>query len=313
MKYLVTGGTGFLGKNIVQYLQGLGHEVWVATRDPQNDHQLKADFEKGILAWGDNIALTGFDYVIHAAGKAHIVPKTETEKQLFFDINEAGTRLLLEKLEQMTVMPAGLVFISSVSVYGRQTGENITENAPLLASDPYGKSKINAEKLVHEWGKKNKIVTAIIRLPLVVGKNAPGNLESMMNGIKSSRYLRIGKGTAKKSMVWAEDVCKVIPQLVTHNGIYNLTDGEHPSFAELEDAITNALNLKGVKKIPLIIAKIAGSAGTLAEIITGRKMPINNRLLGKIINPLTFSDVKARRELHWNPDPVLKHIKEIVI
>jgi nucleoside-diphosphate-sugar epimerase len=59
------------------------------------------------------------------------------------------------------------------------------------------------------------------------------------------------------------------------------------------------------------VAASAALAGTILERITGKRMPISNRLLGKITSSLTFSSDKARRELGWKPEPVLDHIKEI--
>jgi nucleoside-diphosphate-sugar epimerase len=316
LKYLVTGGTGFLGRYIVNNLQRTGNEVYIATRYTKEPNHIRADFENNIFELRTNSGVKQgqglFDYVIHAAGKAHMVPKTAQEKQAFFDVNAAGTKLLLDKLEALPAMPKGLVFISSVAVYGLEEGIEIDENQALAATDPYGRSKIEAEKLILDWGKKNSVTIGIARLPLVGGKNAPGNLDSMIKGIKSGRYFRIGKGDARKSMVWAADVAAILPVLAQKGGIYNFTDGRHPSFAELEDAITLSLKLKPVKKLPYIVAKFAAVAGTLAEKMTGKKMPINNRLIQKITSQLTFSDERAKRALGWAPSPVLDHIKDMV-
>jgi GlcNAc-P-P-Und epimerase len=311
MKYLVTGGTGFLGRYIVDFLQSAGNEVFITTRNPIEPNHIKADFEKGILEFpaGNNVT---FDYVIHAAGKAHIVPKTDPDRQAFFNVNVAGTKLLLDKLGQLASLPKGFVFISSVSVYGRDSGTDITENEPLNATDPYGKSKIETEKLILDWGSKNNVTIGIARLPLIAGKNPPGNLGKMINGIKGGKYFRIGAGSARKSMVWAGDIAAIMPKLAQTGGIYNFTDGYHPAFAELEDAITAALGLQKVKRFPLFFAKIAAGVGSILEKLTGKKMPVNNLILSKIINPLTFSDVKAGKELNWNPTRLTDHIKEIV-
>jgi GlcNAc-P-P-Und epimerase len=311
MRYLVTGGSGFLGKYIVDYLQNAGEEVIIATRNPQAPNHIKADFEKNVFEFPTQNGY-GFDFIIHAAGKAHVLPKTNDDIKAFHTINVMGTKLLLEKIEHAASQLKGIVFISSVSIYGRETGKNISENEPLAATDPYGKSKIDAEKILEEWGNKNGIPIGIARLPLVAGQNAPGNLRSMIKGIKTGRYFRIGNGAARKSMVWAGDIAEIIPGLARKGGIYNFTDGYHPSFAELENAITKALNLPDVKMIPMPLAKMAALAGTIIEKITGKKMPLSNRVIKKIILPLTFSDQKARSELNWKPTPVLNHIKEIV-
>ena len=315
MNFLITGGTGFLGKYIVDELQKNDNNIFITTRHPNQSNHILADFEKGVLDLESNKDFQcRIDdlIVIHSAGKAHSVPKSETEKKSFFDINIEGTKLLLQKLEMLPHLPKSLVFISSVSVYGAEKGLNITETAPLNANDPYGKSKIEAEKLILQWGKKHNIIIGILRLPLIAGKNPPGNLKSMINGIKSGRYFRIGKGTARKSMVWASDVASILPDIAIIGGIYNLTDGYHPGFAELEDAITNSLHRNPVKNMPIFIANIVGIAGSTIEFITHKKMPINKAVVSKITSPLTFSDDKARTELGWKPSGVLSHINEML-
>ena len=76
--------------------------------------------------------------MLHACGKAHVVPKTEAEKQLFFDINYIGTIHLCNALEKVGT-PKALVFISTVAVYGCEFGELITEEHSLDGDTPYAK------------------------------------------------------------------------------------------------------------------------------------------------------------------------------
>jgi len=317
MKCLITGGTGFLGKYIVNQMQQNGNEVFITTRHPQQNNHILADFERGILDLETNAGFTKESennlIVIHAAGKAHSVPKSDAEQKSFYDINVEGTKLLLQKLETLQKLPKSMVFISSVSVYGRETGQDISESEPLNATEPYGKSKIESEKLILEWGRKYKVMIGIARLPLVAGKNPPGNLQSLISGIKSGRYFRIGNGKARKSMVWAADIASVLQVISEKGGIYNLTDGYHPTFEELEDGITSSLGLRQVKKISTFIATMAGIVGSILGNMTGKKMPIDRKTVAKITSPLTFSDLKAREEIGWRPSGVLGHINEMLL
>ena len=134
----------------------------------------------------------------------------------------------------------------------------------------------------------------------------------MINCIKSGRYFRIGRGGARKSMVCATDVVSILPVVAQKGGIYNLTDGYHPTFAELEDSITNSLHMKPVKQMPVFVALLAGITGSILEKVSGKKMPINRRAVIKIRSPLTFSDRKAREELGWQPTGVLEQINEML-
>ena len=66
-----------------------------------------------------------------------------------------------------------------------------SENSDLLAKDPYGRSKIEAEAMIIEWAQKHAVKFLILRLPLIAGINPPGNLGSMINGIKKGFYFNI--------------------------------------------------------------------------------------------------------------------------
>lgn len=289
---LLTGSNGFLG-SIIKYELFDKNNVITLSRT-NSDYEIS--LEKKIPLFIQN-----FDLVIHAAGKAHSIPRTELEKKEFHDVNVLGTLNLLRGLEK-TILPKQFVFISSVAVYGQESGANINEENKLLAIDPYGLSKIEAELLIKNWCVDNQVVCTILRLPLLVGKNPPGNLGAMIKSIKKGYYFNIGGGVAKKSMVLARDVANFIPRVAPIGGIYNLTDGEHPSFKELSFAISQQKQ----HNLPFYIAKIMAKVGDLL----GDKAPINSLKLKKITSDLTFDDSKARELLNWKPESVLQYLKK---
>jgi nucleoside-diphosphate-sugar epimerase len=291
MKIILTGASGFLGKYIYNELCSNNQLITVS----RSNADINADLAKEIPN------LYSADLVIHCAGKAHSVPKNEQEKAAFFDVNFNGTLNLLKGLEKTRNFPHSFVFISTVAVYGRDKGILITEEQTLQSEEAYGQSKIQAEKLVHEWCQRYHVICTILRLPLLVGENPPGNLGAMIKGIKRGYYFNIAGGKAKKSMVLAADVAKIIPIVATIGGIYNLTDGIHPSFAELSDVIKNHLGKKKVMNLPFWLANIFAAIGGLI----GEKAPINTRKLFKITSDLTFDDSKAKNTLCWKPNPVL--------
>lgn len=245
-----------------------------------------------------------FDLVIHTAGKSHSIPRSKVENQLFYDTNVLGTYNLLEGFSKSSI-PQKFVYISSVSVYGLLEGSNINENTPLLATDPYGQSKIEAEFLITEWCKNNNVICTILRLPLIVGVNPPGNLGSMIKGIKKGYYFNIAGGHANKSMVLASDIAKFIIKASEIGGIYNLTDGCHPDFSEFSRHIATQLGKSSVPNIPKFITFILAKLGDLI----GHKFPFNSYKFSKIVSTLTFDDSKARAAFGWNPTPVVEGFK----
>lgn len=294
MKILLTGSNGFLGYQIQTVL----NPTLDFTTLSRSNSSINCDISNFIPV------LPQVNIVIHAAGKAHSVPKTLEEKQAFFDVNFKGTQNLLKGLEECQSLPKAFVFISSVAVYGRENGVNIPEDAPLLAKDPYGLSKIQAEQLVLDWCKRNNVICTILRLPLLVGPNAPGNLGVMIKGIKRGYYFNIAGGNAQKSMVLAEDIAKFIIDAAMVGGIYNLTDGYHPTFNELSKVISFQLGKGRVYNLPESIAKMFAFTGD----IFGKVFPFNTNMYNKITSTLTFDDSAARRAFGWNPKPIIENL-----
>jgi len=296
MKVLLTGASGFLGKSIFEKLLIDNHIVLSLSR---TSGDYKISLEREIPTFDLN-----FDLVIHAAGKAHHYPKSEVDIQDFYDVNVIGTRNLLKGLEK-NILPRQFLFISSVAVYGIESGISINEDCALLAKDPYGLSKIQSENLVTEWAKKHNVICTILRLPLVVGLNPPGNLGAMIKGIQKGYYFNIDDGKARKSMVLAEDIAKYILKAGGVGGIYNLTDGYHPNFKELSQLIAKQSGKDKVLNVPYLPAKIAAVIGNLV----GKFAPLNTEKLIKITSTLTFDDSKARAAFGWNPTHVLEGLK----
>ena len=298
MNILISGVHGFVGTNIISELKKkytiYGLDILF----------LEKEGVEKTFSWNELDKLPKIDAVIHLAGKAHSIPKTEAEKQAFFDVNYQRTVNLCKGLEQFSV-PKSFVFISTVAVYGCEFGENITENHPLNGDTPYALSKIQAEQYLTEWCKKNNVILTIFRPSLIAGSNPPGNLKDMINGIKTGRYLSIASGKAKKSVLMVQDIANLIPLVTDKGGIYNICDDTQPSFKELEILISSQLGKKEPMSIPYWVAKFFALVGDLL----GEKAPINSLKLKKITESLTFSNEKAKKELNWQPTNVLNNFK----
>ena len=296
VKLLFTGGTGFLGKNVMPLLN---QQYEVTTCGITPDDMLKANLAKDVPELPER-----YDVVLHAAGKAHVIPKTEAEKQAFYNVNYQGTVNLCKALEKAGI-PKALVFISTVAVYGCEYGDMITEEHPLEGSTPYADSKIKAEKYLTEWCSKNGVVLGILRPSLLAGKNAPGNLGSMVEGIKKGFYMNIAGGKVIKSILMAEDIVRLLPLLEEKGGVYNVCDTRQPSFGEISASVAKQLGKRKPISIPYWMAWCMAKVGDLL----GSKAPINSYKLEKMTKSLTFSNEKARRELGWEPLDVLTNYK----
>lgn len=295
-KLLFTGGTGFLGKNVMPLLTQ--HYV-VTTCGITPDDMIKANLAKDVPVLPEK-----YDVVLHACGKAHVVPKTEAEKQAFYDVNYTGTIHLCDALEKVGV-PKALIFISTVAVYGCEYGDLIDEIHPLNGDTPYAKSKIMAEEYLTKWCLDHQVKLSILRPSLLAGKNAPGNLGAMVNGIRKGFYMNIAGGKVIKSILMAGDIARLIPILEEKGGIYNVCDTRQPSFGEISRSVAKQLGKGNPISIPYWMAWCMAKVGDLL----GSKAPINSYKLEKMTKSLTFSNEKARHELNWEPLDVLENYK----
>lgn len=296
MNLLFTGASGFLGQNTLPFLNKF-YFIRTVGLTEKDDYKVNLANDVPLLR-------ERFDIVLHAAGKAHTVPKNETEEKVFFDVNVQGTKNLCAALE-VSGIPRSFIYVSTVAVYGLEYGDQITEEYPLNGTSPYAISKIQAENFLIEWCSKNGVILSIVRPSLIAGPNPPGNLGAMIAGIKSGRYFSIGGGIAQKSVLMVQDIAHLLPSLCEKGGIYNVCDSEHPSFGQLEEIISAQLGKSKLLSIPYTLAKFIAIVGDFL----GEKSPINSNKLEKITKSLTFSNEKARRELNWEPINVLSNFK----
>lgn len=297
---LVTGASGFLGTMLCHTLSE-HHVVDTLGRSSGNNYNLD-------LAIHVPVFDKRFQTVIHAAAKAHVIPRSKKEEEEFFQVNYQGTVNLLEGLKNSEKLPNEFVFISTVAVYGLEEGDMIDETFPLGGETPYAKSKIQAEVYLREWCEKYKVKLTILRLPLLVGQHPPGNLGDMIRMIRKGFYIGIGTGSARKSMVLTNDVAHFIPWVAILGGTYNLTDGYHPTLLELENAIAKRLGKKKLYRLPDSLIRLLASLGDLL----GARSPINSHKFKKLTSSLTFSDAKAREVANWNPHLVIEHVPDLV-
>lgn len=294
IEYLLTGASGFLGKVI---LSGLSPRYSVKTLGKSIGNDYTVDIRKPFTI------PSSFQTIIHASGKAHMIPSNKIEAADFFSVNYTGTVNLTNALGQSGALPENFVFISTVAVYGKDSGELIDESNPLYGKTPYAKSKIQAEEYLIAWCARYGVRLTILRLPLIVGANAPGNLGAMVRFVKRGIYIGIGSGSSRKSMVLAGDVADFIPTVARVGGIYNLTDGYNPTMQELENAIAFRFGKRKPVRMPDVVLKLIAYKGDFL----GKLAPFNTPRFKKLTATLTFSDEKAKA-IGWKPRPVLTNL-----
>lgn len=297
--FLLTGSSGFLGRIIKKTLLP---DYSIYTLDRSTSSDCTSDLSKGVPPLKQELRIQS---VIHAAGKAHVIPKNDKQAEEFLQVNLQGTIYLTRALEKLSHLPERFIFISTVAVYGKEEGSSINEDHPLTGNTPYAKSKIMTEEFLTKWCAHNQVRLTILRLPLLVGANPPGNLGTIIRWMRRGFYVGVGAGNAKRSMVLAEDVAKFVPIISKTGGTYNLTDGYNPSILEIENAIAKQIRRVTPIRLPEGLVRLAARAGDLL----GAWFPLNSIRYKKLTSSLTFSDAKARQLAGWNPRPVIHNLQ----
>lgn len=283
--FLLSGHSGFLGSHILEVL--VENHKKVVTIGRNKNSQIIFDYKNKTKQKINS------SYVIHTAGIAHRRNQKLNNFEELHNINVIGTKNLLDSLNFKTLKT--FIFISSVSVYGKETGVLVDEKEPLLGSSAYARSKIEAEKVILKYANKFNFKYIILRLPLVTGKNAPGNLGRIDKYIKKGFYLRIGEGESKRSIISAYDVANSILEMENLNGIFNLTDVHNPRIKDIDSTIARNYNKK-VFKVPTKVSLLFFKVGDFFSFI-----PFNSNDFKKLTAELTFSNQKILKEINYKP------------
>lgn len=260
MKYLVTGGSGFLGINLIRYLHNKGEEIVsldiekFSYPDMQNkithilgDIRVKEDVEK---------AISGCDFVVHCAAA---LPLYSPEDIYSTDVE--GTRLVLEYAKKYNVKR--FVHISSTSVYGVPDHHPLFETDELIGVGDYGKAKIQAEKECEKFRTEGMCVN-ILRPKSFVGPERLGVFALFYDWAKSGHgFPMIGSGHNRYQLLDVEDLCEVIYNCCANvdeekvNDVFNIGAKEFTTMKEDYQAVLDyagfGKKIKGLPEKPIIL------------------------------------------------------------
>lgn len=299
MRVLVTGSNGFVGKEIIAELIRNEIDPVGLDRDPgidpsishiQADIALESEIEKIGVA-------EGIDAVIHSAGLAHQFGPVAREK--FWAVNVTGTSNVARAAALMGAKH--FVLVSSVSVYGKaEDGAIRDESASCEPEGDYAQSKYESELEAQKVCSENGIGLTILRLATVIGEGDRGNVGRLIEAIDMKRFIWIGKGENRKSLIYKKDVARACVAAVQkpHSGsarVFNVS-AESLKMSEIASAIEVAL---GKKTLPghvpagLLRAAFAVNKKTVA---IGKVEKISNTI-EKWLSDETFPADKIKQEL----------------
>jgi len=299
-RVLVTGASGFIGRCLCQKLTDQGFEVTAMLRRPQTGpwrHVLECDLGRDEI---DPQNLEGVDTIFHLAGKAHTRARNAAEIAEYEAVHVHGTRSLLRAARQAGVRAC--VLLSSVKAMGEGGEEVWDESTPCSPQNPYGLTKLAAERVVLE--EMPLPCPVILRPTLVYGAGSKGNLDLMIRAVRKGVFPAIAFPPNRRSMIHVQDVVQACLLAATHPAacgqVYILTDGREYSTNEMLAWIHEALGKKPKPAVPYAVLRAGAALGDMLERI-GIHAPLNGDRLSKLAGSARYSSAKIRRELGFDP------------
>jgi len=258
MKILITGATGFIGKNLAERVIREGHDLTCGGRSFGKIGRLLDKAKTAYVELENKKTITEAlerekpDMVYHSAA---LIESGSRDK--LFRVNRDGTRNVLSACCNTGVKK--VVYLSTIAVVSGNPEVLLTEDLPYSAKTAYGESKIEAEKIALEYRKKGMKI-AIIRPCMVYGENEPHGLERLINAIKKRRVPVFGKGDKKLQLVSVENLADILILCLTkeeaYDGIYYAADKEALTIKELFEYIAGIIGAKVPLRVPESIARI---------------------------------------------------------
>jgi nucleoside-diphosphate-sugar epimerase len=304
---LVTGASGFIGQHLVRRLLQEGYRVRVLAR-PSSVHRIwptdVAVVEGDIRdAAKMKEAAAGVNYVFHLAGHTHALSQWAEDDAAYRPLNVEGTRNVLEGA--LAGGAQGIVFFSSVKVFGEETTECLDESALPRPSTPYGRSKAEAEDMVGDYARTTGLRGTSLRLPLVYGPKNKGNIQRMIWAIDHHVFPPFPDLPNRRSLVHVDNVvhAALLAALqAPKSPCYIVTDRRPYSTRELYALICRALGRRIPRwQMPLRALIMFGQLGDLVGRVTKQRFPIDSASLNKLIGSAWYSSQRISREVGYDP------------
>lgn len=293
----LTGATGFVGGAVLRRLTSDGTAVTAALRKDGQMLDLKVpsvEFEcLETAAWAQS--LRGIDVVVHCAARVHVMSDIENDPLTAFrKVNVQGTlNLAVQSVE------AGVrrfVFISSIKANGEGTepGKPYTSQDLPAPADPYGVSKLEAEKGLLALAAETGLEVVIIRPVLVYGPGVKANFLNMMHWLEKGIPLPFGAINNARSLVALDNLVDLIVTCIEHpaaaNQTFLVSDGEDLSTTQLLRRMASALGLRAC------LLPVPGRWLSTAANLLGKRN-LSQRLCGSL-----QVDIDSTRSLlQWTP------------
>ena len=307
---MVTGSSGFVGTHLTSLLNREGTELGMGVRSrfSQRDTQHKAiaiGNINGTTDWSTALQRTGA--IVHLAARVHIMRDDSKDPLAAFrSVNVEGTLNLARQAAENGVKR--FVFISSIKVHGEKTDTTpFHPSAPPAPTDPYSKSKLEAENGLLQIARETGLEIVIIRPPLVYGKEAEGNFARLRKLSTLGFPLPFGSINNKRSLVGIDNLCSLIKTCLDHPNATRapllVSDNQDISTPDLIRLLAASAG-RSIRLLPVPVPALQ-----MLATLCGRGPEI-----GRLSESLQIDCSETMRLLDWHPPVSLKEgIKQSII
>lgn len=290
-KVLITGGTGFLGTQLLKVIDNNLKVVTLVRNTPIDENSVlvgnftsTTDFSK---------ALMGVDIVIHSAAKAHV--RAEQLTKPLDEFREVNTHATLQLAKQAFLSGVKrFIFVSSIGVNGVSNLVSFKHSDRPEPTEEYAISKYEAEIGLKKIAEETGMEVVIIRPPLVYGKGAPGNFGTLLKVAEKNLPLPLGAISNQRSFVAVDNLIDLIVTCIEHpnaaNQTFLVSDDEVISTSNLLRKLTLAAGKKPwLLPMPVSLLKFVAS-------IFGKKAVVE-----RFSSSLTVDIEHTKNTLNWKP------------
>lgn len=286
MRTFVTGASGFIGQELCAQLLEHGHEVSALVRrpgsEPAGTRAVAGDLSDAHIL-SEAIAGERPDCVLHLA--AEIASQRNQGKVA--TVNIAGTAHLLEACRALNgsgPSPGPRFVFASTVVTGDAHGALLREETPLPVQTPYGRSKQEGERLVHESG----LPSVVIRPSHVYGPGGWYAHELVTRLRQPGRLAVIGRGENMWDVVHVHDVAaalRLAAEKAPEGSTYHVVDDEPITYYDFMALTARSLGVGPPRRIPVAVARLVAGSNAVDAVVRSARS----------------SNEKIKAELLWEP------------